>query len=162
MDMSHGIAVLSVMTTVITFFLGFMWIYTGSLLEVVSGTAGFLRGTADRIRWEFPRDGVSEYGVSADDLCERAEETDGVRREVARKVRWVFLGCVVCIVVLVVLMVLMFLLSAVGEYEVWRLVFWGGVIFLVCVEVLSIVAMVSIRMYNDYVQLSRLREASLK
>ena len=153
MDTNVGITVLSMMTTVITFFLGFMWLHVGRLLGEVSRTTGFLKGVADRIH----RIGSGEPQESelADLLSKKARRAGAVRRKVERKVGALFVACVGCVFVLLVL------LSAVGSFEVWILVVVGWLAFIGGMIALGYGTIVSMRMYHDYVELSGQREASL-
>lgn len=156
MNVTIGIAVLSVMITVIAFFVGFMWVSVGHLVGEVSGTIGFLKGTADRIRRERIGRKKGEKPKLEVVLRKKAELAEDEKTKLEKKIRCVFVVCVLGVCVLVLL------LTLIGDYQVEWVVGGGWVIFGSAVGVLSYGTIVSMRMWSDYAELSRLRESSLR
>jgi len=156
MNVTIGIAVLSVMITVIAFFVGFMWVSVGHLVGEVSGTIGFLKGTSDRIRRERIGRKKGEKPKLELVLREKAELAEDEKTKLEKKIRRVFVVCVLAVCGLLLL------LTGIGDYQVEWVVGGGWVIFVIGMIVLSYGAIVSMRMWGDYAELSRLRESSLR
>jgi hypothetical protein len=152
MNESVGIALLSMMVTVITFVTGFMLVFAGRLLGEVSGMLGYLKGFADRLE----RIGSeSDKELFGEKLRKKIEAGVRDRWRVEVSLGGVFLWSMLGVVYLLMI------LRGVGDSGWEDSMFVGWVVFVI--HIVSVCGLLLVTMYVSarFVELSRQREVSL-
>lgn len=152
METDTGIAVLSMMITVLTFLTGFFLVFAGRVLGDVAGMLGYLKGVVDRI------DGGVDK--SNEDSVKRLRQNI---KEGERDRRWMEGGTgVVFALSIVTVFYVMTVLGQVGDDGWEGLVSACWVLFMFSIVCLGGILGMLMMVSGRFVELSRRREAFLR